>query len=126
MRRKVWFTPTKANGTLPFVRGVVADILDKGRELRGLLDEEGGGSADDIRNVKSEILALMGELERIGCAYRDWTFDVGLVDFPAVMDGEEVMLCWRSDEDEVTWYHAPESGYAGRKPIPDHWMRAEE
>ncbi len=126
MRKKIWFTPAKANGTLPFVRGVVADILDKGRELRGLLEDGEGASPDDVRSAKSEIHALMGELERIGCAYRDWTFDVGLVDFPAVMDGEEVMLCWRSDESEVAWYHAPESGYAGRKPIPDRWMMKEE
>lgn len=126
MRRKTWFTPEKANRTLPFVRGIVTDILERGRELRHLLEEGTIASPDDIRATKSEILGLISELERIGCAYRDWNFDFGLVDYPAVMDGEEVMLCWRSDEDAVTWYHTPESGYAGRKPIPDHWMREEE
>jgi hypothetical protein len=115
-RKKIWFTPEKADKTLPFVRGVVHDILEKGRELRHLLDD--GGSAEEVRNAKAEIAALVVELEKIGCSYRDWNFDVGLVDFPAVMNGEEVFLCWRSDEDAVTWYHTPEGGFAGRKPIP--------
>ena len=116
LRNRIWFTPERANRTLPLVRVVVRDILDRGRELRILV--ENGASTDELRGVKADIAVLTNELERIGCSYRDWNFDVGLVDFPAVMNGEEVCLCWRSDEEEVIWYHTPESGYAGRKRIP--------
>jgi hypothetical protein len=42
---------------------------------------------------------------------------MGLVDFPAMIDGEEVLLCWRSDEPEVLYYHGLEDGFAGRKKI---------
>ena len=57
------------------------------------------------------------ELEGIGCYYKDWNFDAGLVDFPAEVNGEEVLLCWRSDEKAVEWYHTYEDGYSGRKRI---------
>jgi hypothetical protein len=116
LRNRNWFTPEKANRTLPLVRVVVQDILERGRELRGLAERE--ASSEELRRVRADIAVLLNELERIGCSYRDWNFDVGLVDFPAVMNGEEVCLCWRSDEEEVIWYHTPESGYAGRKRIP--------
>ena len=116
LRNRVWFTPEKANQTLPLVRVVVQDILERGRELRSLAEK--GVSNEELRSVKSDIVVLTNELEKIGCSYRDWNFDVGLVDFPAVMNGEEVCLCWRSDEEEVIWYHSPESGYAGRKRSP--------
>jgi hypothetical protein len=118
LRNKIWFTPEKANRTLPFVRPVVQDILEKGRELRGLMEKDDGPLQEDVRGLQADIAVLINELERIGCSYRDWNFEIGLVDFPAVMNGEEVCLCWRSDEEEVTWYHTPESGYAGRKQIP--------
>jgi hypothetical protein len=60
----------------------------------------------------------MAELTEIGCSYKDWGFEMGLVDFPGFIDGQPVCLCWRSDEPTVEWYHAPEAGYAGRQPIP--------
>ena len=123
LRNRTWFTPEKANRTLPLVRVVVQDILERGRELRALTEREASG--DELRRVRSDIAVLMNELERIGCSYRDWNFDVGLVDFPAVMNGEEVCLCWRSDEAEVTWYHSPAGGYAGRKPIPKALLKGE-
>lgn len=116
LRHRIWFTPEKANRTLPLVRVVVRDILERGRELRSLAER--GASNEELKGLKSDIAGLMNELEKIGCSYRDWNFDVGLVDFPAVIDGEEVCLCWRSDEEEVIWYHSPEGGYAGRKRIP--------
>ncbi len=68
--------------------------------------------------LQAELAELFAELERIGCSYKDWGFDLGLVDFPAVIEGHEVLLCWRSDEPRVGWYHAPEAGFAGRCAIP--------
>ena len=38
-------------------------------------------------------------------------------------DGRHVLLCWRSDEESVTWYHTPEDGYSGRTPIPEVLLR---
>lgn len=43
--------------------------------------------------------------------------DLGLIDFPAIYQGEEVLLCWRLGEDSVSHYHSIDEGYAGRKKI---------
>jgi hypothetical protein len=41
-----------------------------------------------------------------------------LLDFPARLDGDTVLLCWLEGERELRWYHKPEHGFAGRRPIP--------
>lgn len=41
-----------------------------------------------------------------------------LLDFPAQLDGDTVLLCWLEGERELRWYHKPEHGFAGRRPIP--------
>ncbi|MEE8141921.1 MAG: DUF2203 domain-containing protein [Planctomycetota bacterium] len=113
------FTPTQANRTLPLVKRIVADLLSKGAQLRELTDDEGRpASATTLEALEEEVQELMAELEGVGCYYKDWNFEKGLVDFPAEIDGESVLLCWSSDEPAVTWYHTYEDGYAGRKEIP--------
>ena len=113
------FTPAEANRTLPLVKRVVGDILEAGRELRALAkapSEE--GQRAEIATREARIRELAEELERIGCSYKDWGFEMGLVDFPSEIGGTEVLLCWRSDEERLEWYHTPEAGFAGRTPIP--------
>jgi hypothetical protein len=44
--------------------------------------------------------------------------DTGLIDFPALRQGEEVCLCWRVGEDAIEYWHGLEEGFAGRKPLP--------
>ena len=62
------------------------------------------------------------ELEELGCYYQDWSFGLGLVDFPAIINDEKVLLCWRSDEKNLQFYHGHNDGYAGRKPIPPEYL----
>jgi hypothetical protein len=45
--------------------------------------------------------------------------DQGLVDFPTLRGGAEVYLCWREGEDEIAFWHEPEAGFAGRRPLDD-------
>lgn len=120
------FTPVEANRTLPLVRGIVADILEGARELRGLTalstDPE---NDEEIEQIRQDILDLMQEIENLGAAYKDWDFKVGLVDFPARIEGKDVLLCWRSDEAAVAWFHDPQQGFAGRRPIPESLLRSE-
>jgi hypothetical protein len=74
------------------------------------------------RNLRAEHTAL-GEavreaLERIqatGCVVKD--LDVGLLDFPARINDEEVYLCWRVGEDRIRFYHRQDEGFAGRRPL---------
>jgi hypothetical protein len=39
------------------------------------------------------------------------------VDFPARLNNEEIYLCWRLGEDRIRFWHRPDEGFAGRKPI---------
>ncbi len=108
------FTRREAESTLPLVRQIVADILDTGRRIRGL--EEGD---ETLGHLQEELAENLRELADMGCYFKDWDFSVGLVDFPAVIDGETVFLCWRSDENRLAWYHGIEDGYQGRRPLPE-------
>ena len=43
----------------------------------------------------------------------------GLVDFRTRLHGRTVYLCWRYGEERITHYHEMETGFAGRRPLPD-------
>lgn len=119
------FTPEQATRALPLVRRIVSDILPLGRELRAL---EGRELSDEemarALEVSRSLEALFAELDQIGCSFRSPDYESGLVDFPAVIDGELVHLCWRDDEAELRYYHDPRSGFAGRRPIPPELLPA--
>ncbi len=118
------FTPEEARRTLPLVRKIVEDILHSSREIRLLAEDKDGIIGDDpqIKKMMNDINGFMAELEEIGCFYKDWNFTTGLVDFPSIIDGNEVFLCWKNDEDDIKFYHEIETGYAGRKPIPEKYF----
>ena len=62
--------------------------------------------------------SLKSTLNRIletGCLIKD--LDVGLLDFPSLIDNEEVYLCWKLGEDRIRFYHRQDEGFAGRKPL---------
>jgi hypothetical protein len=119
-----YFTPADARKTLPLVKNIVRDILQATREMRLIAEEVNNGIEDDIRIKKlaGDVNGFLSELEEIGCYYKDTKFQIGLVDFPAMIEGEEVYLCWRSDEDDILYYHEMDSGYLGRKLIPPQYF----
>ncbi len=120
-----YFTPAEARSTLPLVKKIVRDILDTSKEMKLIADDFGIKDINNnsqLRKMADEIDGFISELEEIGCFYKDWNFTIGLVDFPAVIDNREVMLCWKSDEDEIKFYHDIDSGYSGRKPIPEEYF----
>ncbi len=43
--------------------------------------------------------------------------DRGLIDFPAIIGGKEVFLCWEKDEEDIEFWHDLESGYAARERL---------
>lgn len=122
-----YFTPSEAQKTLPLVKKIVRDILDTTKEMRLIAEDvdgniESGSTWNQIQKMVGDVNGFIQELEEIGCLYKDWNFKIGLVDFPSVIEGKEVYLCWRSDEDEVKFYHGIEEGYSGRKPIPEDYF----
>jgi hypothetical protein len=120
-----YFTPIEARRTLPLVKKIVKDILDTTKEIRLIADDLNGKIEDDpkVKKMVDEVNGFMKELEEIGCYYKDWNFTIGLVDFPAVIDGKDVFLCWKSDEDDIIYYHEIEEGFAGRRLIPEKYFK---
>ena len=55
------------------------------------------------------------ELAQLGAVLKD-DF-MGLVDFPAWMDGREVCLCYKLGEAEISFWHEVDAGYGGRRPL---------
>jgi hypothetical protein len=43
----------------------------------------------------------------------------GLIDFPAIIGGREVFLCWEQDEEDIEYWHDLDAGYAGREKLPE-------
>lgn len=119
-----YFTPAEAKRTLPLVKKIVRDILNDTFEIRAISESLSGRieESQEVRQLIYNVDGYMRELEEIGCAYKDWNFQIGLVDFPAIIDGNEVLLCWRSDEEDILFYHGINDGYSGRKPIPIKYL----
>ena len=66
--------------------------------------------------LSEEIETFVAELGEIGCEMKD--LKIGLIDFPSLMDGRRVFLCYELGEDRVEFWHELTEGYAGRKPLP--------
>lgn len=91
-----------------------------------------GGSRinrDDIivlRGRREALAALlrdgMEKIQAFGCQVKD--LDVGLIDFPTLYKGTEVLLCWKLGERGITWWHGVEAGFSGRKPVDDEFIAA--
>ncbi|TML66080.1 MAG: DUF2203 family protein [Actinobacteria bacterium] len=128
------FTPEEANEALvrvrPLVERMVAarrTLLDAQRrqaELVARVASNGGGLtppdvsavAAEAQQASAELVAVVEELQGLGVQVKD--LDRGLVDFPCVHRGREVLLCWELGEDEVAFWHGADEGYAGRRPLP--------
>ncbi len=91
-------------------------------EARAALAAAGGsnGGGQPGRTVSEGFLELreaMIWLREREIVLRD--LDRGLVDFPALRDGAEIYLCWQEGEDEIAFWHEPDAGFAGRRPLDD-------
>lgn len=83
------------------------------RESTEAADGEGADDEDEAVDAASAV----AELEASGIVLR--AVDRGLVDFPARhAGGRVVLLCWQVGEDDLGWWHLPEDGFAGRRPLP--------
>lgn len=124
LHRRHW-TPAQANALLPVVGGTVRRLRDARRalaergfdsELAARADATGGAWPGRDRARESVEVALgFEQLERLDIVVRD--LERGLVDFPALIDGREVYLCWLLDEPAVGHWHGVEAGFAGRRPL---------
>ena len=143
-----FFTIDAANLVLPELRAILARLRQQREELIRLRDEavaqqgaveataEGtsgpsGGRRGDaeadgaelrrlrlrMQGVIDQMQAGVVRIDELGVTLRD--IESGLVDFPALVSGRQVCLCWRLGEDDVEWWHEMTTGFGGRRPLGD-------
>lgn len=119
------YTREEANASLRTLR----PLLQRLRDARDLLTDAeahealsdaapgNGGGEPGVQVGESflEVRGLLATLEESGILLRD--IDRGLVDFPSVIDGRDVLLCWELGEDSVDYWHEPDAGFGGREPL---------
>lgn len=120
------FDVEDAERMLPLIRVIVKGMLDDHAERQALLDRLEGPPSEfpsrEARSLRSEIDTLTeklseaaSELENLGVEFKG--IDLGLVDFPTMIEGELAYLCWSYGEDRIEFWHSPDGGYAGRRPL---------
>jgi hypothetical protein len=106
----------------PFVRRL-SDLEKELVELRGRMGSNGGSELGGrLSRIQSELNEAIASIQRGIAAITEEGIIVrrvedGLVDFPALREGREVHLCWRSGEAKIDYWHEVDAGIAGRQPL---------
>ena len=129
------FSLATANQTLPLVSVIVSDIVELFRDVRdreerlnglrrGETDNSGRDDpySEEVEQIRSDLekdveklQGFVDELLELGVEFKDPV--MGLIDFPAMRDGQEVCLCWKLGEPVIAHWHTRDSGYSGRLPM---------
>jgi len=78
-------------------------------------DDVGGEAVHDRLKAFCVIRRILKEFKQREIQVKD--LERGLIDFPAIVGGREVFLCWESDEEEIEFWHDLDTGYSGREPL---------
>ncbi len=139
--KKKHFTLREAQDLLPVMESLLRTSMESKRQIEEIEDEfkkinynvflHGGMQLDIValsrRRAESDkaiqrVKDAMAEIESIGALVKD--LDIGLIDFPCLVDGTTVLLCWKMGEPSITHWHGTNEGFAGRKPIDERIARA--
>lgn len=125
MRFRKHYTREEARELLPQIREWLKHLLqvrnwieECERKIQHLFKagaDVGGETANQWVRLASEFHKLAREFSSREIQIKD--IDRGLIDFPAIMAGREVFLCWELDEDDIEFWHDLDSGYAGRERL---------
>jgi hypothetical protein len=130
------FSVDEANALIPRLEAIMAELqrhrLTLRDAVRTLMQETTHAAEDftvakllelrpELRAVVEDMERLLGEIDTCGVQMKG--LDLGLIDFPAEIDGENVLLCWQYGEKEVGHYHSVDAGFAGRRPLEGRMAR---
>ena len=124
----------EANATVLELEAIVTVLAEQRAELVRWRDhalarspDAGAGeplSDEDLRLLRLRMQGLVDQMaagvariDQLGLTLRD--IETGLVDFPALVSGRQVWLCWRRGESAVEWWHDLDTGVAGRRPLSE-------
>ena len=119
------YTREEAQSLVPQLRAWLADLnrlrgeVERYDQRLSGLNTEGQDTGGDTVNHWIRALAgmqeVLAEFQRREIFLKDLAR--GLVDFPALIGGREVFLCWEADEDQIEFWHDLETGYGGREKL---------
>ena len=125
MRFQKHYTREQVRALLPQVRAWLDDLverrdkMDKQEDLVRSMRPEGADIGGEVVNdwvrLVAEFRTLLFQFYQRDIEIKD--IDRGLVDFPAIIGGKEVFLCWEKSEDDVEYWHDLDSGFGGREPL---------
>ncbi len=109
----------------------IENIAREFQQLAGHVFASGGCELDVVAlsrrkaerdNSVQQLKDTVEEITALGVQVKD--LEMGLLDFPCVVEGETILLCWKLGEERIGYWHGFEEGYKGRKPITDKIARA--
>ena len=119
------YTRDEARALLPQIRqwleklnSLRKDLERFDKRLSGMTEQGndiGGETVNQWIRTLAGMQEILSEFQRRQIFIKD--LERGLIDFPAIMAGKEVFLCWESDEDDVEFWHDLETGYGGRERL---------
>ena len=128
------FTLDEAQALLPVVESLLNRAIEAKQAAAELEEEQSalvqrvflqGGVLLDVAKTQKRKTAQVALIQRakdslqeinaIGVQIKD--LDIGLLDFPCLLEGETVLLCWKHGEPRIDFWHRIEDGFRGRQPI---------
>jgi hypothetical protein len=116
------FTFAEARDLMPEVRARAAELITARADFVELQSALQAGTPSPLgglpeaKALEARLSELLGWFQAQGLELKG--IAPLLLDFPAELAGDRVLLCWLEGEAELRWYHRPEHGFAGRRPIP--------
>lgn len=86
----------------------LSSLLQAGQDL-------GGETVNTMVREMADLKSFLLEFQKRQIFIKD--VERGLLDFPAIIGGKEVFLCWEEGEDDIEFWHDIDSGYAGRERL---------
>jgi hypothetical protein len=119
------YTRDEARALLPQIRKWL-EQLNRLREelehfdkrLSGLTEQgydAGGRMVNGWIRTLADMQEVLAEFQRRRVFIKD--LPRGLVDFPAIIGGREVFLCWEQEEDDIEFWHDLDTGFTGRERL---------
>ena len=119
------YTREEANALLPQIRQWLERLNQLRKELHryekrlsgltGQGNDIGGETVNNWIRALADMQETLAEFQRREIFIKD--IERGLLDFPALIGGKEVFLCWETDEEVVEFWHDLETGYGGRERL---------